>query len=126
VLKRILTIALVVAIVAIPINDIGRYLSSYYNLDNISRDVAFQAASQARRVTGRDALAAYAAQYALERGVTVKYFDMTIDKIDVTTTMAVPGTWVWGPVVAASKGLPWSQWWNTPLVIEAKAESLRN
>jgi hypothetical protein len=124
VLKRILTIVLVVAIVAIPINDLGRYLTAYHNVDTVTRDAAGQAASQARHLGNRDATAAVAVRYAQARGVTIKYYDQTVDRIILTTTIAVPGTWVWGPVVAASQRVPFSQWWSTPLVIETKAESL--
>ena len=122
--KRILTIVLVVAVVAIPINDFGRYLSAYYSLDNVSRDAASAAASRARQLDNHDATAAVAVQYAQAHGVTVKFYDQSLERITLTTTIAVPGTWVWGPLVAASKGAPYQQWWNIPLTIESKAESL--
>jgi hypothetical protein len=125
VIKRILQIALVVAIVATPINDVGRYLGGYYNLDNATRDIASQAGMRAKNPSSsRDQVAAFAAQFAQQKGITVKYFDQTVDKVTVWTTTTVPGTWVWGPAVAASQGVPFPKWWSTPLVIESKAESL--
>jgi Flp pilus assembly protein TadG len=124
VFKRIMVIALAVAIVAIPINDFGRYLNAYYNLDNVSRDAASAAAGQAHRLGNRDATAAVAVRYAQSRGVTIKFYDQTLERITLTTTTSVPGTWVWGPFVAATKGAPFQQWWNIPLTIESKAQSL--
>jgi hypothetical protein len=114
----------VVAIVAVPVNDAGRYVSAFYNLDTVTRDTAVQA-GQAAHYSRNDSSGpgAAAVAYAAQHGVTVDGYDQTSDVVVVTTWIQVPGTWVAGPVMAAFAHKPLSQWWTTPLVIHARAQS---
>lgn len=122
-LWQIVKIALIVALIAIPINDFGRYLTSYYNLDNITREATAEAARSGGG-NSREERARTAVAYAGPRGVTVKFVDLENDHIVVKTTMPVSGLLVWGPFVAATNGVPWQRWWTTPVIIQSSANSI--
>lgn len=124
-IKRLIVAAVVVAIVATLINDIGTYLTSYYRLDNVTRGAASAAAYVVKHdptATTASGLAAMA--YAQTNGVTLYGFDQSNGRCTVWTRADVIGTWVWGPVSAALAGKPYTQWRSAPLPITGKAEAL--
>jgi len=124
VLKRLIRILVVVAIVAVLVNDAGRYISAFYSLDTVTRDTAVQAAQAAHNSRNDPSgPAAAAVAYAAQHGVTIDGYDQTSDAVVVTTWIPIPGTWVVGPVTAAFARKPLSQWWTVPLVIHSRAQS---
>jgi hypothetical protein len=124
-LKRLLVIILVVALVAIPINDLVRFLGAFYSLDNVTRAAALTAAEQAKRSRAdRTGPGTAAVEYAAARGVHVSGYDQDQSKVTVWTDAPVPGTLAWGPLTAAFARKPFKQWWASPPLIRAKAEAL--
>jgi uncharacterized protein YpmB len=124
-IKRIVIVVIVVLVVAAPINDIGKYLSAYYNLDTATREAATQAASAAKRNNAdRNAGGLAAMGFAKENGIVVYGYDQSNGRCTVWTKSTVDGTWVWGPFLAATSSKPFSQWWKEPVPITAKADAL--
>jgi len=124
-IKRLVIAGLVVLVVAALINDIGKYLTGYYSLDNVTRATATEAASAAKRNladTSASGLAAMA--FAKQNDLEVYGFDQSNGRCTVWTRANVVGTWVWGPVLAVMAGKPYSQWWSAPVPIKGKAEAL--
>jgi hypothetical protein len=124
-LKRVLIIILVVAAIAIPINDVTRFLGAFYSLDNVTREASQVAAEQARRSGGdRTGPGTAAVQYAAAKGVKVYGYDQNQGKVTVWAEAPVKDTFAWGPLMAALAGKPFGRWWSTPVMIRSKAEAL--
>jgi hypothetical protein len=124
-LKRVLVIALVVAVIAIPINDVVRYLGSFYNLDNVTRAASQVAAERAMRPGGdRTAAGTAAVRYGAANGVRIYGYDQDQAKVTVWAEAPVRGTFAWGPLMAALARKPFAQWWTTPVMIRSRAEAL--
>jgi hypothetical protein len=123
-LKRLLVIALVVLVIAIPVNDFARFLMTFYSLDTVTRAAAQAAADQAKRQASRDVAGAAAVRYAQANGVHVYGYDQTQSNVTVWTDAPVPGTLAWGAIVAAMARKPFGEWWKTPPTIQGKAEAL--
>jgi hypothetical protein len=123
--KRLLIIALVVALIAIPINDLVRYLTAFYNLDNVTR-AASQVASDKAKASGGDKTGpgTAAVAYCAANGVRLYGYDQDQSRAMVWTETSVPGTIAWGPLVAALAGKPFREWFKTAPVIRSKAEAL--
>jgi Flp pilus assembly protein TadG len=124
-IKRLAIVAVILLVVATPINDIGKYMTASYNLENVTRETAAQAAAAAKSSPGdRNVGGAAAVNYARTKGVEVYGYDQSNGRSTVWTRTGVAGTWVWGPIVAATAHKPFSQWWSQKVPITGKAESL--
>ncbi len=100
-IKRILLIVLVVVIGIAVVNDVGRYVVTYYNLSETTR----QAARAAARTSGdRNDIALAAVDAAEANGITVYAFDMDGSRVYVYTEVPLKGTWVLGPVLLSVQG----------------------
>jgi hypothetical protein len=118
--KKAIVVLLVLLVLATPINDVGRYLSATYTLDNATQTIldAAQTASRGhkpRNVGGGAAVSAASAQ-----GVTLYGYDQNDVNITVWTEMPVTGTWVIGPYMAWKAGKPLS----TPFLVKSQATGL--
>lgn len=106
-MERLLRILLVVVIIAVPVNEIGRYATAAYNLDVVTRDTAQEAAREVRtKNASRDAAGRVAVQYAAERGVTLYGYDQTDTEVRVWTQIEVRGSVLVGPYRALVAGAP--------------------
>jgi hypothetical protein len=119
-IKRLAIAAIVILVVAAPINDIGKYLTASYDLDNISRKAAIQAAAVAKdQPQGSSAPGLAAQAYTRGKGVELYGFEVSDGQCTVWTRSAVAGTWVWGPYLAATARKPVSVWWSQSVPITA-------
>jgi len=100
-MKRILIILFVVVVGIAIINDVGRYIVSYFNLSDTTQQATLAAA---RVGSNRDAAAVAAASYASDKGVTVYAFDMDGSRVFVYTEMPLDGTWVLAPIMTTIQG----------------------
>jgi len=110
-MKKILVILFGVVLVAIVLNDGGRYLSAWNGLDVIAQQSAVAAAATQSRV--RDDAANAAVMVAQPQGVTVYLYDQDDATVHVWVEMPVSGTWVLAPAAALFMEQPA----NTPLII---------
>jgi Flp pilus assembly protein TadG len=106
-MKRVLIIALVIALAVTFVHDLGAYVSARRAVAEGARDAADVAAGLAS--TGRDAAARAAADKALERGVTVYLYDQDGTRVEVWAKIEVEGTWVYAPVTGFIEGRPAEQ-----------------
>jgi hypothetical protein len=117
-MRTLLIITLVVALIAVFVNDGGRYSNTKYDLGTVTEDVADLVANSAGGKT-RDQAAAIAAAMALKNGFKVYQYDQDKQGIRVWTEGIVSGTWVLGPFMAWRAGKPL----GTPLVVRDYAAS---
>lgn len=106
-MKKILVIALVVALAVTFVHDLGAYVNARRALVEGTRDAADVAAGVA--TTGRNAAARAAADKALERGVTVYLYDQDGTRVEVWGRIEVEGTWVYAPVTGFIEERPAEQ-----------------
>ena len=107
VIGRIVKIVLTVAILAVLVNDTSRYVSTLYNLGNVTRESASRSAAEVKPASGDRARTWQAGEtYAEQAGAVVYGFDMNEHSVHVWTRMPVKGTWVVHRVVAALDGKP--------------------
>lgn len=97
-MKKLIVIALVVALGAVFINDIGRFARSRYNLDNATNQVVDEIASRAASLP-RDKAAGQVAALAQQHGIRVYQYDQNGTGVQVWTELPVEGTWVLGKYV---------------------------
>lgn len=118
-MKKWIIAALVVAVAAAFINDLGRYFTVLYNLDLQTREVAAAAATTSRGTANPTAGWPAASSVAQKYGIEVTAYGQAEQLVTVETRAPVPGTWVFGPVAAVLRGKPW----NTPPTASARAET---
>ena len=101
-IKRIAVIAFVVILAIAIVNDAGRYIITWFNLDEVTRETSKVAAGAATQ--GRDAAAAAAVNYAATQDVTVYAYDQNDGTVYVWTEKDLNGTWVLGPILVTVQG----------------------
>ncbi|MFU8890103.1 MAG: hypothetical protein ACNA76_00395 [Anaerosomatales bacterium] len=116
-MKKILIIALVVALAVTFVHDLGAYVSTRRAVVEAARDAADVAAGLAS--SGRDAAARAAADKALERDVTVYLYNQDETRVEVWAKKELEGTWVYQPVTGLIEGRPAEQ----PPVLEYYAST---
>lgn len=104
-MKKLIIIALVVALGAVFVNDMGRFTRARYNLDEATNQVVDETASFAGSMT-RDQAAMKAATLGQERGVRVYQYDQNGTGVEVWTQIDVPGTLVLARYAAWRDGKP--------------------
>ena len=119
-MKKWIIALVVIALAAAFINDVGRYMTTRYHLENSTRDVAEVAANASSRSRG-DLYSGWppAAAAAQAAGITVTGYAQQSQLVVVVATAPVTGTWVVGPITALSSGKPW----NTPFLVSARSET---
>lgn len=106
-MKKFLVAALVVAIAATLVNDVGRYLSTLGGLDSRTKQVAEAAAGAARKDKNRSQPGGRAAVAAAqERAIQLYGYQVEGNEVQVWTSDEVEGTWVAGPFLAWQAGKP--------------------
>ena len=117
-MKKIITTALVIAIAATLVNDIGRYAKTRYDLSVISQDTAAQIALSGKG-NDRNKNAVAAAAYAAAKGATVYMYDQDDQQVRVWVEMPVGGMWLWSRVNAMQAGEPQ----GTPMKVQSESKS---
>jgi len=103
--KKLIVIALVLAVGAAFVNDVGRFTRSRYNLDNATHQIVDEIAARAGRLP-RDQAAGQVAALAQEKGIRVYQYDQNGTGVQVWTELPIEGTWVLGRFVAWRSGKP--------------------
>jgi hypothetical protein len=89
--------ALMIAVVLVLINDVGRYLVASYRLSERSRTMAFEAAQKAKADPAPNSGWPVAQKIAQDAGIEVLGYEQSPLGATVVTRIAVTGTWVLGP-----------------------------
>jgi hypothetical protein len=119
-LKRILIIVFWVAVVALILNDGGRYAQSVIDLRTSSRSVLDKAALGSAKQTQAQ-LGQQIGTLAAAQGIRVTQFASGPGSLTLWTEEDVAGTWVIGPYLAVSRGVPVQQALATPFTIKYEA-----
>lgn len=104
-MKKLIIIALVIAVGAVFVNDVGRFTRARYNLTESTNFVVDEAASFAGSLT-REKAAMRAATLAQKDGVRVYQYDQNATGVQVWTEIDVDGTLVLGRYMAWRNGKP--------------------
>lgn len=120
-MKKWIGIALFVLLIALLVNDFGRYMRAVYNLNNEAREVSQAGAAAAShtaegRISGLSAARKAAVGYGLN---IVAYKADRSTGVTVIVRSYVSGTWVVGPFTAWRAKQPLS----TPLAMESQSTS---
>jgi len=115
--KRLLIALVVLAIAVTFVNDLGRWVTASYDLDNRLREVADDASAAARLNQTRGWPTA--SETAHKYGIEVTGYEQKNMEVVVTARMPVTGTWVVGPSLALLAKQPIA----TPFYVEARATS---
>ena len=119
-MKRVLIIVFWVAIVVLILNDGGRYAQGVIDLHNSTGQVLDSAAlgaakeSQAQLGTQIGALAS-------TQGIRVTQFASDLTSVTLWTEEDISGTWVIGPYVAITHGVPFREALTKPLTVKYQA-----
>ena len=120
-MNRIIKILIVAAIVALILNDGGRWAQAVIDLRGSTGQVLDQAALTARR-SSQTQLADQLAQAAAIQQIRVSQYALTPTGVRIWTEEDVSGTWVVGPYMALSRGVPFAKAFGIPFVVSYAAE----
>ena len=120
-MKRIIKILIAAAIVALILNDGGRWAQAVIDLRSSTGQVLDQAALTARR-SSQPQLANQLAQAAAIQQIRVTQYALTPTGVRIWTEEDVGGTWVVGPYMALARGVPFAKAFNIPFVVSYDAE----
>ena len=124
-MKRILIIVFWVAVVALILNDGGRYAQGVIDLRTSTGRVLDHAALGAAKLTQAQ-LAQQIGALAATQEIRVTQFATGPDGLTIWTEEDVKDTWVIGPYLAVNRGVPIRQALATPFTIKYRAtEALR-
>jgi hypothetical protein len=123
--KRILIIAFWIAVVVLILNDGGRYGQAVIDLRTSTGQVldsaALGAAKQSQAQLGQQI-----GTLAATQGIRVTQFAAGPTGVTLWTEEDVRGTWVIGPYIAMSHGVPFKEALTTPFTVKYEAtEALR-
>lgn len=116
-MKKLLVALVVLAVAVTFVNDLGRWVTASYNLDNHLREVADNASAAARLNQARGWPTA--SETARTYGIEVTGYSVKNMEVIVTARMPVTGMWVVEPVLALLARQPTT----TPFYVEARAQS---
>jgi len=120
--KRIITIVLVVAVLGVVISDAYAYSMAQRSLRGATYDLAMWAAKSAPDMT-RDQAAAELAVMGPERGVVVYQYGQDNDGIQIWTQSTVGKTFVAGTLMNLMDGKSFSEAREAPFVIRDYREA---
>lgn len=121
-MKRFVLSVIVLALLAVVVNDGGRYLRSYSDLNLETKNLASWATINARDLAAQEAFNALA-QRAEPKGVAIVRYDSDGHRFQFSTQTNVSGTWVVGTVMAMRQGVPLREARNTPIAIYRNVEA---
>ena len=101
-IKKVVIIMLIVIVTIAVVNDVGRYVITWFNLDETTREASKVAATAAKQ--GRDAAAGAAVDYAATQDVVVYAYDQDDAMVHVWTEADLDGTWMLEPVLVTVQG----------------------
>ena len=120
-MSRYIKTFIAVAVVALILNDGGRWAQSTIELRNATGAVLDQAVIVARH-SDQAQLSDYLAQQAAIQGIRVTQFAMEPTGLHIWSNEDVKGTWVIGPYLAMSKGVPFAKAWSVPVTVSYDSE----
>jgi hypothetical protein len=123
-MRRIVKIVVVVAIVALIVNDGGRLGRGVVHLRTSTTDV-LNATTESAAGAGQQRVVDELSAQASARQISVTRYSITAGNIHIWTQEEVSGTWIVGPVIALQHGTAFSQAWSVPIVIHYDASAGR-
>ena len=117
-MRRVIGIALVVAIALVFLNDVGRWVNSQSRLNESTAQLAEWAATNLAGKS-RSAAAQAVGDEGTKHGIRVYQYDQDQSTVRIWSSVDVPGTWVIGPYVAITRGTPIDQSLGVPFVVRS-------
>lgn len=116
-MKKLIYIALFVAVLAVAFNDGGRIFVAKSTLRTDTSSLAAWASNNAVGLT-RNAAAAILAERAKGYGVDLYQYGQDKQGVQVWTRKTVGGLWVVGTYAATLRGVPFRKAWGSTTVVE--------
>lgn len=121
-LKRVVTVVLIVGIIGIIVYDVSRYATAQRSLRNATYDLATWAAQNADTMN-RDQVAAQLVPMAEAKGVVVYQYGQSDRSVQVWAETTVGGTLVVGTVRNLFAGMPFSEATQSDFTIQDYREA---
>jgi hypothetical protein len=122
--RRVISIALVIALAIVFLNDIGRWVNSQSRINEKTARLAEWAAAEVKS-SDRNAGARMVMEQASKDGLTVTGYDQNDYTIKIWTATDVPGTIVLGPYTGLLRAVPIDQALAHPFVVKSYQEASR-
>ncbi len=119
-MKRVIGVLILIGILAVVLNDGGRWFNAKSSLRTSTNELASWAANYARNLP-RDQAAAELVNQANVKLIRVSQYGQDQNGIQIWTEADVHGTWVLGPLLALNRGLPFDQATGAAFVIRDHA-----
>lgn len=119
-MKRTLKIIIAVAVLALILNDGGRWSHAFLDLRSSTGQILDLVGSSSGRLS-QEGIGSVLGQQATKQQIRVTQYAVTPGTLRIWTEEDVPGTWLIGPVYAMSHGVPFAKAWQTPLVLRYDA-----
>jgi uncharacterized membrane protein YhiD involved in acid resistance len=116
--RRAIVIALLIVVAVVFLNDVGRWVNSQSQLNESTTQLADWAAVNVH-VASRDSASRLVTTEGEKRGIKVYQYDQDQNSLKIWSSVDVPGTWVVGPYVAVTKGVPIDQALGVPFVVRS-------
>jgi hypothetical protein len=121
-MNRTVKLIIAIGIIAILVNDGGRWGKAAVDLRSATGEVLSAVQQTAARATQPE-LAAQLKEQATIREIRVTQFATGPESIQIWTEKDVAGTWVVGPAMALSKGVPFARAWATRFSVRHSASA---
>jgi hypothetical protein len=120
-MNRLVKILIALAIVAVILNDGGRYAQAVIDL-RTSTGAVLDQASLIGRAASQTQISDRLSSEAASQDINVDQFATTPTTVHIWTSETVPGTWVVGPYIALTHGVPFSKAFKEPFKVTYDAE----
>jgi len=121
-MKRVIGVLLLIGVLALLLNDGGRWFNAKSSLRTSTSELAGWASTYARNLP-RDQAAAELVSQANSRLIRVSQYGQDQNGIQIWTEADVHGTWVLGPLAAVNRGVPINQATGAVLVVKDYAQA---
>lgn len=116
-MRKLLWLTFLIALLAVVINDGGRWFNGQSNLSQATSQLGSWATANAGGLS-LDAATQAVDDHASQLGITVTRYTQDDNGFQIATKSSVQGTWILGPYLAVYHGVPFRKSFDTPMVIE--------
>lgn len=121
-MRKLLWLAFLIALLAVVINDGGRWFNGKSNLSQATSQLGSWATANAGGLPVDRATQAVNDEAAV-LGIKVTSYSQDDNGFTIATESDVRGTWILGPYLAVYKGVPFTKSFETPMVIQDQVQA---
>lgn len=122
-MRKLLWLAFLIALLAVVLNDGGRWFNAKSDLSQATSQLGSWATANLGTGTDLATATQRISQQAAEQKVTLFKYQQDANGFVIETQTNVRGTWILGPYVAVLKGVPFKKSFDTPMVINDSVQA---